>query len=167
MEEIWKDISNFEGLYQVSNLGKVRNTKTNKILKESYDKRGYVVYCLYHKKAYVKKAHRLVAETFIPNSEHFPQVNHKDENKHNNNVNNLEWCSNKYNSNYGTRGKRISKKLKIVLKKPILQILNGKIIKKWDGAIDVEKELGIKRSNICWGLKNNKKVRGYIWKYDN
>lgn len=164
--EIWKDIKDYEGLYQVSNLGRVKSN--NKILKQSVDKRGYIVYCLYNKKPCVKKAHRLVAEAFIPNPKNLPQVNHKDENKKNNNTDNLEWCDNKYNSQYGTRGERISKKLSIVLRKPIIQIKDNNIIKVWSSAKEVEEQLNIKRSNICKCLKGERKTAGgYIWKYEN
>ena len=112
MEEIWKDISNYEGKYEVSNLGRVRSLSYNgtgeiKFLKQSTNKRGYkrVGLCKNGKmkNCYV---HRLVAITFIPNPNNHKEVNHKDENPANNNVNNLEWCTSEYNNNYGTRNKR-------------------------------------------------------------
>lgn len=112
MEEIWKDISNYEGKYEVSNLGRVRRLSYNgtgeiKFLKQSTNKRRYkrVGLCKNGKmkNCYV---HRLVAITFIPNPNNHKEVNHKDENPANNNVNNLEWCTSEYNNNYGTRNKR-------------------------------------------------------------
>jgi len=112
VEEIWKDISNYEGKYEVSNLGRVRSLSYNgtgeiKFLKQSTNKRGYkrVGLCKNGKmkNCYV---HRLVAITFIPNPNNHKEVNHKDENPANNNVNNLEWCTSEYNNNYGTRNKR-------------------------------------------------------------
>ena len=114
MKEMWKDIPGYEGLYQVSNLGEVRGLKhkgSNKVktLKQATNKRGYKRVNLSKngkKKNYL--VHRLVAMTFIPNPDNLPQVNHKDENPSNNNVNNLEWCTSKYNINYGTRNERTS-----------------------------------------------------------
>lgn len=127
--EVWKDIQGYEGLYQVSNLGRVRSLERitkrfngfkiceykdgNKILKLSKNNKGYLTIGLCKDGKEKKcKVHRLVAQAFIPNLYGLPQINHKDENKENNIVSNLEWCNNKYNSSYGTRGKRISEKLK-------------------------------------------------------
>ena len=166
MKEIWKDIKGYENLYQISNLGRVRNNKSKKILKICTNKYGYMVCCLHNKKQQIKKVHRLVAEAFIPNPQKLPQVNHKDENKTNNNVNNLEWCSNKYNCNYGTRGERIGKKLSMVLKKKIVQKQDNKIIKIWDSAKEAEEQTKIKRSDICRCCKGiRKKAGGYSWEY--
>ena len=104
-KEIWKDIDGYEGLYQVSNLGRVKSLHHNKekILKGSYNSKGY--YFVKLCKNGISKSifvHRLVAQEFIPNPDNLPIVNHKDENPRNNNVDNLEWCTQKYNANYGT-----------------------------------------------------------------
>lgn len=108
--EIWKDIIGFEGLYQVSNLGRVRSldrtTSHNcfikgKILKTRIHKDYVVIQLSEHNKCTSKQVHRLVAETFLENPNNLPQVNHKDENPLNNVVENLEWCDAKYNNNYG------------------------------------------------------------------
>ena len=106
-EEIWKDIDGYEGLYKVSNLGRVKslNYLRKGIEKERIPNKnnsGYLIVGL-HKDGKIKNflIHRLVAEAFIENVNDLPQVNHKDENKLNNCVENLEWCSAKYNSNYG------------------------------------------------------------------
>lgn len=125
MTEEWRDVPGYEGLYQVSNLGNVRSvgrciTDTHctrrfsgRRLKQ-FVNRGYKVVTL-SKQGVLKqiKVHRLVAEAFIPNPESYPEVNHKDENKANNLVGNLEWCDGKYNSNYGTRIARIAETKKL------------------------------------------------------
>ena len=111
MKEIWKDIPEYEGLYQVSNLGNVRSLNYNrtgeiKLLKQG-NVNGYKVVILYKdgkKKNYL--VHRLVAIAFLPNPNNLPIINHKDENPSNNNVNNLEWCTQAYNTNYGEGIKR-------------------------------------------------------------
>lgn len=122
--EVWKDITGFEGLYKVSNKGNVHSVErigTNNrkfggiALKPAYTKAGYlkVVLCK-NGIRYYKIVHRLVAEAFIPNPNNYPEVNHRDEVKFNNNVENLEWCDTRYNSNYGTRNERLSKKVRAV-----------------------------------------------------
>lgn len=113
-KQIWKEIPNYEGKYQVSNTGRVRSlnygrTGKTKVLKQSTNKGGYKNIVLYKDgklKGY--SVHRLVALAFIPNPLNLPQVNHKDENPSNNAVWNLEWCTPKYNSTYGNRNKKIS-----------------------------------------------------------
>lgn len=114
MVEIWKDIPGYEGKYQVSNLGNVialnyAKSKKAKYLKQ-WDSRGYKYVVLYNKiknKYNSYNIHRLVALLFLENPENLPEVNHKDENPSNNHVDNLEWCSHKYNMNYGTNRKRM------------------------------------------------------------
>ena len=111
MEE-WKEIPGYEGLYEVSNKGNVRNVRRNKLLRLSKNNYGYIQVSLY--KNGIKtgpKVHRLVAEAFIPNPDNLPMINHKDEDKTNNNVDNLEWCDVKYNNNYGTKNIRRSETL--------------------------------------------------------
>ena len=125
MEEIWKDIPNFEGIYQVSNLGNVKvldrivnsaiknNSKVKRVGKmlKQYNKRNYyqVTLTINNKRTYCN-VHRLVALAFIPIPDNLPQVNHKDENTFNNCVDNLEWCTAKYNCNYGSRNSKIPNK---------------------------------------------------------
>ena len=113
--EIWKDIKGYEHLYQVSNLGRVKSLpkysnskgylelRKEKVLKpyKTGRKRNYLTVRFLDGKAY--KVHRLVAEAFIPNPDNLPQVNHKDENPSNNNVDNLEWCTNAYNVKYSAK----------------------------------------------------------------
>lgn len=120
MEE-WKDVVGYEGLYRVSNFGRVkslRRTATNgrrsvpeRILKTHEVRDGYITVVLYKNKIPKRlSVHRLVATAFLQNKNNYPFVNHKDENKKNNHVENLEWCTREYNMNYGTVGKRISRK---------------------------------------------------------
>lgn len=112
--EIWKDIPNFEGLYKVNNTGDILSLYTNKILKPSKHKDGYLLYNLHKdKKSYLVTGHRAVALAFIPNPENLPLINHKDEDPSNNNVDNLEWCSHLYNNLYSNNGKRSGDKTSI------------------------------------------------------
>ena len=103
MEE-WKNVIGYEGLYEVSNIGNVRNVRRNTLLKLSKTNYGYIQVYLYKNGIRTGlKVHRLVAQAFIPNPDNLPQINHLDEDKTNNRVDNLEWCSHKYNVNYGHR----------------------------------------------------------------
>ena len=102
MEE-WKEIPGYEGLYEVSNMGNVRNIRRNTLLRLSKDCYGYTQVSLYKNSIRTGlRVHRLVAQAFLSNPDNLPQVNHKDEDKSNNRVDNLEWCDSKYNLNYGT-----------------------------------------------------------------
>ena len=117
MEETWKDIPEYEGLYQASTLGRIRSVERfvpgkkgffklmkSVILKHTTAGRGYASVML-SKNGVTKRwnVHRLIALTFIPNPNNLPEVNHKDENKKHNVCSNLEWCDSKYNANYGHR----------------------------------------------------------------
>ena len=130
--EVWRDVKGFEGFYKVSNKGNIfsvrrLNSRGNKcggrVLKPTYDKDGYLIVALYKngvgKK---KKIHRLVTEAFLPNPNNYPEVNHMDEIKDNNELSNLEWCDARYNVNYGTRIERVSKKVRAV------NIKNGDVL---------------------------------------
>lgn len=165
MKEIWLDIKNYEGHYQVSNLSRVKSIKFGKeiILKQNIRRGYYYVGLSKNGKVKYFQVHRLVAEAFLPNTDNLPQVNHKDENKLNNNAENLEWCDNKYNSNFGTRNERISKRHS----KPVLQYtLDGQFVKEWESATQAEREGGFNLANIaacCKGKRN--KHKGFIWLY--
>lgn len=165
--EVWKDIKGYENLYQVSNCGRVKslyNYKRNgtNILKPRI-KRGY--YTIGLRKNGIRKwyqVHRLVASAFIPNKDNLPQVNHKNENKLDNKIENLEWCSVSYNNCYGTRIKKVIEKTS----RPIYQYnLNGCFIKEYPSVSSASRELNISPSGICKCLNGvYKKAYGYIWK---
>ena len=150
--------------YTISDKGEIVNTNTNKKLKGYIRKDGYVIISLSKGgKKYKCYLHRLVAETFIPNPNNLPQVNHKDEDKSNNDVTNLEWITPKDNCNYGTRNKRQG----LGHSKPIEQYdLEGNFIKEWDSAAQVERDLGFNHQNIskcCLGQQ--KTAYNYKWKF--
>ena len=168
--EVWKDILGYEGLYQVSNLGRVKSIGYGKerILKPG-SCRGYlfVSLCKNHKIKYCR-IHRLVAQSFIPNPKNLPMVNHKDENPSNNSVENLEWCDAKYNNNYGTRIQRVNEKnTNGKRSKPVIQYTKtGEFIKEWKSTKDVERNLRYGHSQIsacCLG--KYKSAYGFVWRY--
>lgn len=189
MEEIWKDIEEYEGLYKVSNLGRVRSlnyrhTGKEHILAQHYNKKGYLGTGLSKngtQKQYL--IHRLVAETFIPNDdpEHKTQVNHKSEIKTQNTVwvnedgsidpekSNLEWVTCEKNNNWGTRNKRISKTMiNGLLSKPVKQMsLDGTLIAIWPSLSEAARN-GFSHQNIsscCNGKRNSHK--GFLWEFEN
>lgn len=171
--EIWKDVVDFEGLYQVSNFGRVHSIKTNCILMHCNNKLGYARLILRkNKKNYGCQVHRLVAIAFIPNINNYPEVNHKDENPRNNKLENLEWCTKKYNNNYGTKiqrqvantdyssiGEKQSKKVKQIS-------LDGNAIKTWSSANECKRQLGLDNSWIAHCCRGNQKTAyGFRWEY--
>lgn len=123
-DEVWKDVLGYEGRYQVSDKGNVRSVARKdsigrkcggRTLEPRHHTNGYLQVALYKNgKRQNKLIHRLVTEAFIPNPENHPEVNHQDEDKANNNVENLEWCTSRYNTNHGTLIERLSKKVRAV-----------------------------------------------------
>lgn len=161
--EIWKDVKNYEGIYQISNFGQVRNNK--KILKPAL-KRGYLQIGL--RKNGIRKffqVHRLVADAFISNPNKLPQVNHKDENKLNNEVNNLEWCSASYNNSYGSRLKRVVETNKS--RQPvILYDKDGNFLNEFFSIMEASRITKINPSCIVKSCTSkNINPRKYIWRY--
>ena len=162
--ELWADIKGYVGLYQVSNFGRVRNIKTGRILKTRTGRDYYQLNLHRECKMKTYKVHRLVAESFIPNPKHLPIVNHKDENKLNNRLSNLEWCSAKYNTNYGTAKYRSAGRRG----KPIVQYSKtGEYITWWKSAAEAAKHLnGVDKNHIYDVCKGKKKSHaGFVWKY--
>ena len=157
MIEEMRDIKDYEGLYAITINGKVWSYKSNKFLKPADNNgKGYMIICLVKNgKKKTHYIHRLVAEAFIPNPDNLPQVNHKDENKQNNCVSNLEWCDAKYNINYGTRIERISK--------PVYCIELDRTFK---SQVEAARELGLDNRYISACCKGKRKTAGgYRWKY--
>lgn len=180
MNEEWRDIKGYEGLYQVSNLGRVKSlericncfygyrTVPDKIRKICIDTNGYC-YVKIHKNGVRQNhsIHRLVAEAFIPNPNNYPCINHKSEDKTNNRVCNLEWCTVLYNNNYGDRMERISKKTRNGWQsKPVLQCdLDGNLIHEWPSAMECDRN-GFCQGHVSACCRGDKKTyKGYIWKY--
>ena len=175
MNEIWKDIKGYEGWYQVSSQGRVRSLDrfincthngkrkvSGRVLVGSNAGRGYVMVILTkNSKQTYKYVHRLVAEAFIPNPDNLPQVNHKDENKTNNCVDNLEWCDNLYNINYGTVRERITKKTS----KQVQQFdENMLFVKQYPSQIEASRETGILQGAISQSISKGYKAGGFYWK---
>lgn len=178
MKEIWKNIEGYEGLYQVSSYGRVRSLDRmvtysdgrkrlfkGSMLKNMLGTNGYL-YIVLSKSSEEKKVHihRLVAEAFIPNPNNLPQVNHKDEDKTNNLVENLEWCTQAYNNCFGTRLERQIEKRSM----PILQIdlETNQIIAEYPSANEAARKLNIHQGNISECCRGEQKTAyGFKWKY--
>lgn len=189
--EVWRDIDGYEGLYQVSNYGRVKsldryvstkirgvNTRLHKgrnlSLNVTEDGYYHVALCKNGKSRTIT-VHILVAKAFIPNQNNYPCVNHKDENKLNNFVwvnddgsidfekSNLEWCTILYNNNYGTRNSKIS----VSRKKKICQYdTNGNLIKEYDSQLQAANENNYNQGNISSCLNGRiKTAHGYVWKF--
>lgn len=180
--EQWKDVIGFEGRYMVSSLGRVASlsfpieagqlhyARKQHLLTLTIQNNGYVATALSYAKNKVKtvKVHRLVAEAFIPNPHNFPTVNHKDENKTNNTLNNLEWCTHHYNVNYGTGIQR--RRTKFVLNKsnckPVAKLdINKNVIQQYDGLIYASNDINRDYSAITFAINHGGKCAGFYWKF--
>lgn len=185
MEEIWKDIQGYEGIYQVSNLGNVKSLNyrnrgyaQNLVPKTNNKGRLWVELA----KNRIKKPFqisRLVAETFVENPEKLPIVNHKDENPKNNRVDNLEWCTLSYNVRYSIKrhpertrkgiqtGKRNCIRNGKLTNLRVYQLtLEGEIVREWDNSTQIKRETGMSDwsiSECCRG--NRSKAYGFRWQY--
>ena len=181
-EEIWKDIPGYEGLYQVSNFGRVKSLDKwvnyklkpgklylckGRILKLCKRPNGYIFVGLWkNKKLITPGVHQLVAQAFIPNPKNLSCINHKDENKENNKVDNLEWCTHKYNSNYGTSAKRISQS-RLGEKNPrckkVLCVETGEVFPYIMKAAEVKHIRYQDIGKVCNGKKAY--AGGFTWQY--
>lgn len=181
--EIWKDIEGYEGLYQVSSFGRVKSLERldrckrkiqSRILKSvKVHKNAEYQQVSLSKNGRIKNylVHVLVAKSFIDNTNNYPCVNHKDENPNNNEISNLEWCTYRYNNNYGTR---LARQIKTQTnRKDCSKVvgqydLQGNLIAIYPSAKEAWRQTGISRSHICDVARNNPKYKtagGYIWKY--
>jgi len=175
--EEWRAVAGYEGLYEVSNLGRVRSldrvviqpnphngkmqsvTRKGKILKQLKANSGYMFVTISSGNRQFKGhfVHRLVADAFIPNPQKLPHINHKDEDKTNNTAENLEWCDPMYNNNYGTHKKA---------RKVVQMDMQSNIITEYPSTREAARVLGLNPhsiANVCRGLK--KQTGGYRWKY--
>lgn len=180
MDEIWKDVVDYEGLYKVSSFGRVKRVESKvktclknlngvKIVKERIKtpiiiNKYYSVHLCKEGKTQQCRIHRLVAKAFIPNPKNFPQINHKDENKLNNRVENLEWCSSKYNQNYGSRSyKRIHSNTKEIAK---INPNTMEVVELYFSLMEASRKnnISFKAISRCANGKS-KTSGGFIWKY--
>ena len=166
-QEIWRDIEGYKGLYQVSNMRRVKSlgnefSRKEKILKPQKNTTGYLTIRL-HKDGKQKGCliHRLVAQTFLKNPEEYPVINHIDENKENNAVSNLEWCSVRYNNTYGNRIERVSKSKSV----PVRCVETGEIFSSYKEA---HEKTGIPACNIGSCARRDEyryTARRYHWEH--
>ena len=160
--EIWKEIPGSGGKYQISNYGNVYSLINNVQLKGVNNGNGYLRVKLNERLFYIN---RLVAMAFIPNPKCYKEINHKNENKLNNNADNLEWCSHKYNMKFGTRNKRAIDNTK---KSVIQYTMSGKYVCSYNSIVEAAGKMSISKGNIVSVLKGNRKsAGGYKWKYNN
>lgn len=155
MEEIWKDVSGTDGKIKVSNLGNFKGKKG--IMKGTIKPCGYMYFNFKKNgKKTTYRAHRIVAETFIPNPDNLPYINHKNGDKLDNRVENLEWCTAQYNTDYS-------------VSKPVGQYtLDGEFITEYKSIIEAYRQTGIHFgciARVCKGKEGRKQAGGYIWKY--
>jgi hypothetical protein len=168
--EEWRDVVDYEGLYQVSNIGGVKSIRRDKILTPKHNHDGYLRIQLWRKQNVVFiSIHRLVAEVFIENPENKPFVNHINGIKSDNRVENLEWVTQSENINHAWKNGLSKPQINGKHSKAVDQLdLNGNYIKTFPSTMEVERQLGIPHSqisNVCKGKKNYNTAGGFKWKY--
>lgn len=173
MQEVWKSLIEYNNLIEVSSFGRVRRLQgKSEMLKPRLDKSGYLYVHIRVSKLGINKmvkVHRLVAKAFLPNPNNYPIINHKNEIKTDNRVENLEWCTHKYNTNYGAslEKRAFNSRNQEHRSCPILQYsLNGEFIQEFPSFKEVQRYLGKSYSNV-WKVCNGKKesAYGYKWSY--
>lgn len=169
MEELWKDVPGYEGLYMASSLGRVKSLVFgDKILRQQINGRYPTVGLYKDEKMTRLLVHRIVGLAFIDNPLGHRCINHKDQTTTNNCVENLEWCTHSYNNTYGTaREKRLANTDFSLRQKKVLQMCkNGDIVRIWDGINLASRETKIERANITACCNGRiKSSGGFIWKY--
>ena len=170
---MWKPIAGYDN-YMVSSFGRVKSlnyngTKREKILKPCKNRKGYLRVALFkNRKGKWFRVHRIVAQSFIPNPDNLPQVNHINEFKTDNSVWNLEWCTNEYNHNYGTRNERagLAQTNHPSTSKSVVQLdLLENFIREWPSAMEAQRN-GFHNGNINSCCKGRYKThKGYRWMY--
>ena len=172
-EEVWRDVKGYEGLYQVSNMGRVkslgRKDRFGRVIKErilepAVTHNGYLRVGLHvDGKRKMLRVHRLVCEAFHENPDNKSEVNHVNEDKTDNRACNLEWSTRTENCNHGSRNERVAK----VLSKPIGQFsLDGKLIKVWQSACEARRQTGFDEGYVGAVARGKfKQAYGFIWKY--
>lgn len=155
-----RPIQGYEGLYAATTEGQIWSYRSKRFLSPYSNEKGYLLVDLYDREGKVKhyKVHRLICETFIPNPENKPQVNHISEVKSDNRVSNLEWATSKENNNHGTRTARVAKKLS----KPVYCVELDMV---FESRVAAAAYVGVQASNICACLKGRVKTCGrYHWR---
>lgn len=171
--EYWKMIPGYEGQYMVSSWGRVKsfnyfNTKKEHLLTPHKNQNGYLSAQLCKKgKTKLILIHRLVALAFIPNPDNLPVINHKDENKTNNRMDNLEWCTYSHNSKHGNRKEKVIKTMIANgTAKPVAQLFNGKIIAKYSSISEAARATGCHSGDISYVCRGFFKThKGFGWRY--
>lgn len=165
IKENYVPIKNFEDLYSVDKEGNVFGHKRNKIVKQKLNEFGYCTIKLCKEnKLYYFMVHRLVAQAFIPNPNNLPQINHKDGDKQNNNVDNLEWCTQSYNMKHAYRlGLEKPKGIKIYQ-----WSVDGDLINIYDSIREANRFMKLNKSSstIKNHCKNGKPYKGFLWSFD-
>ena len=170
--ETWKPVKGYEGLYEVSNLGKVKGLRANKVLHGMPRMHGYLAVWLYKDGQPRKQEsiHRLVAEAFCENPYGKPEVNHINENKTDNRASNLEWVTRKENVNLGTVQKRRAETTKNNSRStPVNQYtMQGEFLKTYPSIGEVNRQTGFAQGNIHKAMNGEyKHAYGFIWRYAN